>query len=211
MDKGKIHYQIIEAALPIVPFDGWTDETMHAAAQGLNMDPMMVDALFPRGRHDYLKAFAAWADDKMREALTAENIHDLRVRDRVMNGVLTRLEILEPHKEAVRMASQILMRPQYARLATSLTWGTADKIWQWAGDESTDYNHYTKRGLLSAVIVPTTLYWLQDDSVSHEKTKAFLDRRIGEVLFLGKNGSKIIKPLAHLAGKFKVSRKWKEG
>ena len=41
---------------------------------------------------------------------------------------------------------------------------TVDAIWYAAGDSATDFNFYTKRGLLAAVYGATMLYWLDDRS-----------------------------------------------
>ena len=37
-----------------------------------------------------------------------------------------------------------------------------DRMWRLAGDTATDFNHYSKRTLLSGVIASTTLCWLGD-------------------------------------------------
>jgi len=85
-----------------------------------------------------------------------------------------------------------------------MTWRTADVIWTWAGDTSDDYNKYTKRGLLSGVIASTMTYWLQDQSDDLVKTRDFLNNRIENVLFVGKNVGKIVKPLESIVKNFIV-------
>ena len=50
------------------------------------------------------------------------------------------------------MAVAFWVRPMRKFEGAKLVWKTADKIWNWAGDTSSDYNYYTKRALLSAVI-----------------------------------------------------------
>ncbi len=76
--------------------------------------------------------------------------------------------------------------------ATKMVWYSADKIWEWAGDTATDYNRYTKRGLLSGVITATMLVWVHDKSEGYQKTSDFLDRRIDNVLVVGKLAGKIL-------------------
>jgi ubiquinone biosynthesis protein COQ9 len=88
-------------------------------------------------------------------------------------------------REAARSATAWLAAPLHAPLATRLTYRTCDAIWHAAGDTATDFNFYTKRGLLAGVVLSTTLYWLQDGSEGRQATSAFLDRRIAEVLRLG--------------------------
>jgi ubiquinone biosynthesis protein COQ9 len=45
-----------------------------------------------------------------------------------------------------------------------------------------DFNFYTKRALLAAVITTTTLYWLDDTTEGNEESWAFLDRPIADVM-----------------------------
>lgn len=196
--------EILEAGLKDVAFDGWSVAVFERAAEKLGYESEMVEALFPRGERDLMDYFAQWADDKMLKILADTDQTDMRIRDRIRIAVETRIAILNPHKEAVNTCFKKLILPQNARLATSMTWRTADTIWDWAGDTSDDYNRYTKRGLLGGVIGTTMAYWLQDSSDDHEKTLEFLSNRIENVLFVGKNAGKIISPLARFADRFIV-------
>lgn len=165
-------------SLPHVPFDGWAHE---------------ADDLFPRGTLDLMLYFSAWADGEMLKKLGKKDLAGLRVRDKVTKGVRARLEALAPHKDAFGKALAYLAPPPRNIYLPKLVWKTADAIWRAAGDTATDYNHYTKRILLSGVLVSTSLYWLNDDSPRHEKTWAFLDRRIDNVLKIGAAAGKLRK------------------
>ncbi len=99
-------------------------------------------------------------------------------------GVKTRLAILLPHREAVRRALAVLALPQNLPLGAKLLYEAVDTIWHGAGDASTDFNFYTKRGLLAGVYVSTTLYWLDDRSEGTTASEAFLARRLADVLTL---------------------------
>ena len=204
MDITKEKEKILEAGLKDVPFDGWTLDVFEKAAEKLKMDPAIVMALFPRGESDIMDYFAEWADAKMLEALSDININDLKVRARIRMAVEKRIEILTPHRESVQACFKKLVMPQYARLGAKMMWRTADVIWTWAGDTSTDYNRYTKRGLLSGVIGTTMTYWLQCSSGDNVKTFEFLNARIENVLFVGQNASKVVKPLETLWKNFIV-------
>jgi ubiquinone biosynthesis protein COQ9 len=59
-------------------------------------------------------------------------------------------------------------------------------MWRAAGDASTDFNFYTKRMLLAGVLKATILFWLDDATPGCAASWEFLDRRIGEVLKIGK-------------------------
>ena len=61
----------------------------------------------------------------------------------------------------------------------------SDHIWFIAGDKSVDYNWYTKRAILSSVIMSTELYMLTDGSKNKQDTWDFLDRRLEDVISSG--------------------------
>jgi ubiquinone biosynthesis protein COQ9 len=55
-------------------------------------------------------------------------------------------------------------------------------MWRLAGDTATDYNHYTKRMILSGVYGSTLMAFLDDESPDFADTHAFLERRIDNVM-----------------------------
>jgi ubiquinone biosynthesis protein COQ9 len=171
---------LLLALLPEVPFDGWTRAAMRAAASRAGLDESEVDALFPKGPRDMVAWFSRWAD---RQTLAELARHRrARTSERVAAGVKTRLGILLPHREAVRRSLSLMALPQNVPLGAKLLYETVDTLWYAAGDTSTDFNFYTKRGLLAGVYAATTLYWLDDRSPGAAATEEFLARRLAEVL-----------------------------
>ena len=122
----------------------------------------------------------------------------MRVRDRIAAGVRTRLEILAPHREAVRRGLAFLALPQNAAQGVTCLNRSVDCLWYAAGDRATDYNFYSKRLLLAGVLSSTTVYWLNDRSEGAAQTWAFLDRRIDEVLKAGGRLGKVMGGLLDL-------------
>jgi len=172
---------LVEAMLPHVAFDGWTQSALGAAATDLGL-PDAVARLAFTGPADMVEAYIAWADRAMEAALAPMNLPAMKVRARITIAVRTRLEQAEAHQEAVRRALAVLARPDQAARAARTAWATVDSIWRAAGDTSTDYNFYTKRAILGAVYGATLLYWLNDTSDGHADTWAFLDRRIAGIM-----------------------------
>lgn len=179
----QIRDEILESLIPHVVFDGWTRAAALRGAQEAGYDAPMVAAVFPGGTDEIVAHFADMADRAMLAALGGGA--DLRVRDKITLAVQKRLEWLARHKEAERAAVAYWMRPVRKYKGAKIVWRTADRIWEWAGDTATDYNRYTKRALLSGVLVSTTLFWLDDKGGDMANIFAFLDRRIDNVLTLG--------------------------
>ncbi len=109
-----------------------------------------------------------------------------------------RLAVLDPHREAVRRALALLTLPHNLPLSLKLLYDTVDAMWYAAGDTATDFNFYTKRGLLAGVYAATTLYWLDDRSPGAADTHAFLDRRLGDVMAIPRYGARLRESLARL-------------
>jgi ubiquinone biosynthesis protein COQ9 len=185
MDIDTARAKLLEAILSHVVFDGWTHTALRAAAADVGIDEMQARNAFPGGPSDLVEAFSADVDRRMLEELESRDLAKMRVRDRITTGVRVRLELLAPHREAVGRGLSFLALPIHAPLAAKCLYRSVDAIWRAAGDNSTDYNFYTKRLLLSGVYSSTVLFWLNDRSADRAETWAFLDRRIENALRLG--------------------------
>jgi ubiquinone biosynthesis protein COQ9 len=191
MEEFKVKFLL--TALPDILFDGWTDALMARTSKKLKIPEKKVKAAFPDGVKDLALFFSEWATEETLKSMAKKDLARLRVRDRITLGVRTRLEILQPCKDAVSSALAFMALPPRNLLMVKMVWNAADRIWWAAGDTATDYNHYTKRALLSGVLTATTLYWLNDTSKDHAATWAFLDRRIENVLKVGQKISRFKK------------------
>lgn len=198
MDIDKIRETLLLATLPHVPFDGWSNAALRAGAEDAGLSPAEALNAFPAGPGEALALFSDWADRQMLTRLDQLDLDAMKVRDKVAAGVRLRLEVLQPHKEAVRRGLSVLALPANAGQGLKSVHRTVDAIWTMAGDRATDYNYYTKRLLLAGVLSSTTLFWLNDRSEGHAATWAFLERRIDEVLKVGGRLGKTMKGLLDL-------------
>lgn len=177
---------ILREALKSAPFEGWTEKLLTHASQAAGYDPLMHKRAFPGGVIEMLDFFIAEADRHMLEALDADTLGRMKIRERIAALVRTRLEQQLAHREAIRRAIAVYMLPgNYPHLLKTLH-RTVDAMWIAAGDTSTDFNWYTKRFLLAKVYGATLMVWLRDDSEGQKDSWAFLDRRIANVLTVGK-------------------------
>lgn len=172
---------VLAAALPHIPFDGWGENTLRRAAQEAGLNAEMVALWFPEGAIDAIHFHHQLADAEMVEALTALNLPAMRVPERIRTAILTRLRQQLPHRAAIRKAMGVITLPTHAAASTHMLYDTVDAIWRAAGDQSTDFNFYTKRMTLAAVYSATVLCWLGDETPDLSETSAFLDRRLKDV------------------------------
>jgi ubiquinone biosynthesis protein COQ9 len=177
----------LRAALaPLLPghaaFDGWSNEALAMAAQALGVPAERARIAFPGGQAQMIDAWFDWVDREMLAAFPPERIASMKIRERIRELVLFRLEAMRPYREALRRALAILAQPHNLPDAARLAWRAADRIWRVAGDNATDFNHYSKRAILVGVYGSTSLVFLDDESAGLADTRAFLDRRIDAVM-----------------------------
>lgn len=170
--------RLLAAAVGHVAFDGWTTKALEAGAADLGLPPEDARRAFPGGPAEAVALHSAMADVAMVAAFEALDPPPARTRDKVAALIRLRLEGAAGDREAVRLGLGLLARPINAGRGLKALALTADAIWRAAGDRSTDFNWYTKRGLVSAVYVATVTYWLNDRSEGFKDSWAFLDRRL---------------------------------
>ena len=177
--------QFIEAVLVHVPFEGWSMAAFEAAGDACAFEVGEFDRLFPGGCDAVITAYADWVNRQMaRQFLDKygdDEIEAMPVHKRIRALILIRLEQVAGHKEAVRRTYSYFGKPQNAFLASQILYRLVDHIWRLAGDQSTDYNFYTKRATLAAVYGSVMLAFLGDNNADMEKVTAFLDRRLADV------------------------------
>lgn len=179
--------RILDAALPSIVFDGWTQSTLENAATSLGLTAFDVKRAFPGGVADAVNLFSARADEQMLATLTNDyTLSEMKIRERIATAVMVRLRDQLPHREAVRRAIAFYAMPWHASAGLHALYATVDAMWKAAGDTSTDYNFYTKRLLLSGVFTSTVTVWLDDTSADLADTEAFLRRRIENVMQIEK-------------------------
>ena len=195
--------RIVEAMLPHVPFDGWTLKALTAGLEDAGFDPAGAALAFPGGMVEVTEHFSALADKRMMAELEKRKVGELAVRERITLAVRVRLEQNAQYREALRHLLSYLALPTNAPLALKCLYRTVDAMWHAAGDTATDFNFYTKRATLAGVFGTTVLYWLNDTSEGFEKTFAFLDRRIEDVMRIGKAGGRLGAILANIPTPFR--------
>ena len=185
MTGATVKERLLEAIKPHVPFEGWSEAAFRAAAQEAGIEMSVARAACPRGAVDLARAFHEEGDARMEARLAEADFGNMRFRDRIATAILWRLEVVED-RELVRRGMTLYAQPIHAGEGARLVWGTCDRIWTALGDTSRDINWYTKRATLSAVYSSAVLYWLGDASENMEATRAFVDRRIDDVMQIEK-------------------------
>ena len=207
--------QILDIAIPHICFEGWTRDVLARAAVEAGLSEADADLAFPQGALDAVLAHARLADDDMADEMAMLDLESMRTRDKIAIAIAVRLDSQIGNRDAIRKGLKLLADPRYVADGAKSLALTVDRVWRIVGDTSTDFNYYTKRGLLAGVYSATLIYWLNDNSEDQHKTREFLSNRISEVLRFGQTAAGLSKVVDRLPNPFRLcggdKRRWGEG
>ena len=196
-DDAALKQAVLDAALSDAAFDGITAAVLTKAGARAGVAADELARLFPDGPLSLLEFYSTWADAQMEAKLAATDLKAMKIRQRIAAAVKARLSVLAPHKEAARRAAALLSLPMHAALGAKLVYRTVDAMWRAAGDTSTDFNFYTKRGILAGVYGSTAMRWFNDTGEDEKATDEFLAARIENVMQFEKFKAKAKEALSN--------------
>ena len=202
---------ILKATLPHVPFDGWSAKALAAGIQDAGLDATFSTLAFQGGIEEFSDYYTGLADQRMIDALNPETLEAMSVRGRIIHVITLRLQQCEPEREAVRALMVWLALPQNQIMGAKFFYATVDAMWRGIGDTSTDFNFYTKRATMAAVVAAVVLFWLGDETENFKATSDFLDRRIEDVMTIEKAKGKLRKVIKDLPDPFELLGRLREG
>ena len=175
----RMELAVLDAAVERAPALGWNGRMVRAACAANGLSRGDEELLFPNGARDLAALLSRRHDDRAMASLADVDPKTLKIRERIACAVSARLEAGAADLEATRRCAAFLALPTNADLGLQLAWETADLLWNWAGDTATDWNHYSKRAILSGILIPAlTMRWFD----GREAADAFVARRIENVM-----------------------------
>ncbi|HWY66694.1 MAG TPA: COQ9 family protein [Rhizomicrobium sp.] len=196
-DDQQMREAVLAAALPHAAFDGFTDGMLQKAGEEAGVAKPELARLFENGDLSLVEFYSMHTDAQMEKRLAEMDLKAMKIRERIATAVRARLAILRPHKEAARRAAAFLSLPMHAALGAKLMYHTVDCMWRAAGDTATDFNFYTKRGILAGVYGSTAMRWFNDTSADEKPTEDFLAARIENVMQFEKFKAKAKEALSN--------------
>ena len=158
----------------------WSIEMINEAEKQCKLDTNYHKLLFPNGQTQMVQEFENWLDTEMLAAL--EKIEKpKKIREQIALALETRIINLAP-KNVILKNSSFFLVPANILAGNESACQTCDLIWKYAGDRSTDFNYYTKRGLLLPVYLSAKTFYVADNSKDHEKTKEFIKNALDNII-----------------------------
>lgn len=173
----RMEQSVLDAAVRLAPDLGWNRRMVRAACAENGLSAGDEELLLPNGPRDLAVLLSRRHDARALEALGEAGT--MKIRTRIAAAVSARMEAGAADLEATKRCAGFLALPTNADLGLSLAWESADQLWRWAGDTATDWNHYSKRAILSGILIPAlTLRWFD----GRDQAEAFVAARIENVM-----------------------------
>ncbi|WP_316353841.1 COQ9 family protein [Candidatus Trichorickettsia mobilis] len=177
--------QFIAEAQELLLFNCWSQTLLEDISQhcGFNKDYHYL--LFPDGVREVVEFFENWQDQKMMLQLQEQTqITQLRIREKIALALQIRIKNISKLIHIRNNAYFIL--PENIFFAMRMAWNSCNLIWYYTGDTATDFNHYSKRGLLVSVYLSAILFYIADESENAVDTDRFIDDALENIINIAK-------------------------
>ncbi|XP_075394160.1 ubiquinone biosynthesis protein COQ9, mitochondrial [Tenrec ecaudatus] len=195
--EAQLQHRLLTAALEFVPAHGWTAEAIAEGAQSLGLSSSAA-SMFGNDGSELILHFVTQCNARLTRVLEEEQKlvqlgqAEKRKTDQFLrDAVETRLRMLIPYIEHWPRALSILLLPHNIPPSLSLLTSMVDDMWHYAGDQSTDFNWYTRRAVLAGIYNTTELVMMQDSSPDFTDTWRFLDNRIHDAMNMGHTAKQV--------------------
>lgn len=131
--------------------------------------------LFPEGENQIVIEFDMWLNEQMLSKLST-NKDIKKIREKIALALEERIINLMKKEAFLNHDSYNLA------ITTKSATKSCDIIWRYAGDKSTDFNFYTKRGLLLTVYLTAKTYYYADNSKNYENTRKFIRDSLDKIV-----------------------------
>lgn len=176
---------IFHKTLPFVGIQGWNQQAVCEGLKEAGFSAGDYYRFYDGDLNKGVELYFSWVDEEMLAHLEHLDLKSLSVKERIKSALMFRFHFLSPYKQGVKKILEYVKHPLRLHVGMRAHYQTLNHIWYAAGDQSTDFNFYTKRLSLSAVYMSALKRWLEDESQDSEKLSAFLDARFHNVKQIG--------------------------
>ena len=189
VNLNKLRYQILLESKVHISKYGWNDELFYKIAANSKFKFSEIITLFPKGYTVLLEMYLDTVNNQMTEDSKKINLIRLRVHERIKELIILRLKIMSQEKELISKTYFHLLLPQNFKIASRCLYKTVDQIWFVSGDNSTDFNFYSKRAILASVYSLVMLHFINNNSL--DQTIELLNKQLKRVSKIPKIKNKL--------------------
>jgi ubiquinone biosynthesis protein COQ9 len=183
---------LLEECAKMLESQQWSKEMIAGAEINCGLADGYHHVIFPGGMQEMLVEFENWQDRLMLEMIEKSG-KPQKVREQIARALEIRLMELLP-KTALINHSAAFALPQNFLIANQAAMKSCDLIWKNAGDRSSDFNYYTKRGLLFPVYLGARAFYFADNSKNHQDSRQFIKNALDNIVNIASLKNRIRLP-----------------
>jgi len=154
--------EIFKKTKKIVSIEGWSSD-IFLKLQKQNIDKNDLFYLFQNGYKDLLEYALQDINEKLEHKLKKINLINFPINKRIKKILLLRFDILNEEKEFYKKTFNHLLLPTNNKISKKSLYNSVNIMWYLAGDNSTDFNFYTKRLILSGIYTNALFIFFSKD------------------------------------------------
>lgn len=193
IDSDQNRKKILQAFIEISGDLGWSKDSLIKAFEDCDLDKKYIPLIFPNELLDVAKFYVAQGNESLVSYVKSlDSFKDEKIRDKIRVCLYRRFEVEKTNQKAllslvdyykdIKNFSDFEVGFRPLLQALELCFIVADEMWNLTNDQATDFNYYSKRVILSKIILRSFLVFLKDDSDDLDKTKKFIDEQIEKVM-----------------------------
>lgn len=174
--------RLIQAALRTAEEGNWRTTTVADLARTADVDPETAEARFS-SRDDVLDALARQTDERVITALDEEDFAAASPKERLLEALMCRLDVLAPHRTAFReFSSQALRCPNTAARTFGRIQTSMGNVLDAAGLAGGEFERAVRATALAYVWIRTCRRWLLDEEERGlDSVFAMLDQELSRI------------------------------
>ena len=167
----KKRLELVNLSKNIVKEYGWNDSLFENISfhNRISYDELII--LFPDGYKEMLKLSLDYLNYELENICSQYDFIRIPIHKRIKKIIITKINLMNKHKNFYKRTFYFLLIPMNYKLLTAYLYKTVNLMWYIAGDNSTDFNFYTKRMILSGVYSSVILHFISNDNLLETEKK----------------------------------------
>jgi len=190
MDQNIDKNTLLEEFLASLNAYKWTNSNYLSVVSKSAVSDVVWNSNFPLNLRDLTIFFINKSLEKI-ELPTRDQFIEMKTQARLEIILLSYLNQFKDNKLVIKKLIEYFKRTESLTTSPESIYLISDKFWNLIEDTSVDFNFYTKRFILMSVIVPTILFWVDDESDNSSNTNEYIKKCFIRSMKIGKIKSKI--------------------
>ena len=190
MDQNIDKNTLLEEFLASLNANRWTNSNYLSVVSKSAISDIIWNSNFPLDLKDLTIFFINKSLEKI-ELPNRDQFIEMNTQARLEIILLSYLNQFKDNKLIIKRLIKYFKSTESLTTSPESIYLISDKFWNLIEDTSVDFNFYTKRFILMSVIVPTILFWVEDESENSLNTNEYIKKCFNRSMKIGKIKKKI--------------------